>query len=59
MSWTNFTKEVGGKTYPAAYCVHRGMITVRVGDKQKTTQLGDTPVMVMAGFLASELIRGV
>ncbi len=49
--------ELEGKTYYGSYIVVRGMITVSAGGGVKTTQVGSTPVDMLAKMLLSELVH--
>lgn len=56
VDWREVAIERNGKTHTGHYEVTRGVITVTFGFKTKTTQVGGTPVEVLAKMLLSEMV---
>jgi hypothetical protein len=46
-----------GKTFTGRYEVTRGIITVTYGFNSRTTQVGGTPVEILARQLLSEIVN--
>ncbi|MDX5360431.1 MAG: hypothetical protein LPL00_03585 [Alphaproteobacteria bacterium] len=51
--------ERDGKTYSGQFELNNGIVTVWYRDKKKATQLGGSPVEVIARQLLSEILRGL
>jgi hypothetical protein len=59
ITWTEITTQFSGRTVTGSYSLDGGVVEVRTAHGAKATQLGGSPVEVMARRLLRELAAEV